>query len=117
MDSIQLFEDRRIRTAWDQEKEEWLVSIIDVVAVLTDQSSQRSASTYWAVLKNRLKKEGSQLLTKCKRLKMTAEDSKKRQTDVANIEQPVVTSKNALDFTQILEALTAKETNTENGKE
>ncbi len=87
MDEIQLFEDRRIRTAWDGEKEEWLISIIDVVAVLTDQSTQRSASTYWAVLKNRLKKEGSQLLTKCKQLKMTAEDGKKRLTDVANIEQ------------------------------
>ena len=87
MDEIQLFEDRRIRTAWDGEKEEWLISIIDVVAVLTDQSTQRSASTYWAVLKNRLKKEGSQLLTKCKQLKMTAEDGKKRLTDVTNIEQ------------------------------
>ncbi len=87
MDSIQLFEDRRIRTAWDEEKEEWLISIIDVVAVLTAQSTQRSASTYWAVLKNRLKKEGSQLLTKCKQLKMDAEDGKKRLTDVANIEQ------------------------------
>ena len=87
MDSIQLFEDRRIRTAWDEEKEEWLISINDVVAVLTAQSTQRSASTYWAVLKNRLKKEGSQLLTKCKQLKMDAEDGKKRLTDVANIEQ------------------------------
>ena len=49
--SIQLFEDRKIRTAWDEEKEEWYFSVVDVIAVLTDQPSARSASTYWAVLK------------------------------------------------------------------
>ena len=70
---IQLFEDSPIRTAWDEEKEEWYFSIVDVVAVLTDQKTPRSASTYWAVLKKRLREEGaSQLLTNCKQLKMTA---------------------------------------------
>ena len=87
-DQIQLFEDKRIRTAWDAEKEEWYFSIVDVVAVLTDQPDARHASTYWAVLKKRLKDEGAgQLLTNCKQLKMTATDGKKRLTDVADTEQ------------------------------
>ena len=85
---IQLFEDKRIRTAWDAEKEEWFFSIVDVVAVLTDQPDARHASTYWAVLKKRLNDEGAaQLLTNCKQLKMTATDGKKRLTDVADTEQ------------------------------
>ena len=87
-DKIQLFENQRIRTAWDEEKEEWYFSIVDVVGVLTDQKTPRTASTYWAVLKKRLKEEGAdQLLTNCKQLKMTAADGKKRLTDVANAEQ------------------------------
>lgn len=87
-DKIQLFEDKRIRTAWDEEKEEWYFSIVDVVAVLTDQPTQRGASNYWAKLKQRLKEEGAeQLLTNCQQLKMTAEDGKKRLTDVADTEQ------------------------------
>ena len=87
-DAIQLFEDQAIRTAWDEEQEEWYFSIVDVIAVLTDQKTPRSASTYWAVLKKRLKDEGAnELLTNCKQLKMTAADGKKRLTDVANTEQ------------------------------
>ena len=87
-DKIQLFEDKRIRTAWDEEKEEWYFSVVDVVAVLTDQPDARHASTYWAVLKKRLNNEGAgQLLTNCKQLKMTASDGKKRLTDVADTEQ------------------------------
>ena len=87
-DAIQLFEDKKIRTAWDEEQEEWYFSIVDVIAVLTDQKTPRSASTYWAVLKKRLKDEGAnELLTNCKQLKMTAADGKKRLTDVANTEQ------------------------------
>ena len=86
-DQIQLFENKRIRTAWDAEKEEWFFSIVDVVAVLTDQQDARHASTYWAVLKKRLNDEGAgQLLTNCKQLKMTAADGKKRLTDVADTE-------------------------------
>ena len=86
--SIQLFEDQKIRTAWDAEKEEWYFSITDVIAVLTDQTTARGASNYWAKLKQRLKEEGAdELLTNCQQLKMTATDGKKRKTDVANTEQ------------------------------
>ena len=84
---IQLFEDRRIRTAWDEESEELLFSVVDVVGVLTDQATQRGAAKYWSVLKVRLKKEGSQLPTICSQLKMKAYDGKQRLTDVANTEQ------------------------------
>jgi hypothetical protein len=85
---IQLFEEKRIRTAWDEENEEWLFSIVDVVGVLTSQPIQRGASKYWAKLKERLNTEGAnQLLTNCQQLKMTAADGKKRLTDVANTEQ------------------------------
>ena len=85
---IQLFEDKRIRMEWDEENEEWLISIVDVVGVLTDQPTQRNASTYWAVMKKRLADEGAdQLLTNCKQLKLVAADGKKYNTDVANTEQ------------------------------
>ena len=88
-DKIQLFEDHRIRTAWDEEKEEWYFSIVDVVAVLTDQPDQRGASNYWAKLKQRLKEEGAdQLLTNCQQLKMKSpKDGKRYNTDVADTEQ------------------------------
>lgn len=88
-DKIQLFEDKRIRTAWDEEKEEWYFSIVDVVAVLTDQPDQRGASNYWAKLKQRLKEEGAdQLLTNCQQLKMRSpKDGKRYNTDVADTEQ------------------------------
>lgn len=85
---LKLFEDSQIRTAWDNEKEEWYFSIVDVVAVLTEQKTIRGASTYWSVLKKRMKDEGAdELLTNCKQLKMTASDGKKRLTDVADTEQ------------------------------
>lgn len=86
-DRIQLFENKRIRTAWDAEKEEWFFSIVDVVAVLTDQPDQRHAAKYWSVLKTRLKKEGSELTTKCSQLKMRSADGKSYNTDVADTEQ------------------------------
>ena len=88
-DRIQLFENKRIRTAWDAEKEECFFSIVDVVAVLTDQPDQRSASNYWAKLKQRLKEEGAnQLLTNCQQLKMKSpKDGKRYNTDVADTEQ------------------------------
>ena len=71
-DKIQLFENKRIRTAWDEEKEEWYFSIVDVVAVLTNQPDQRGASNYWAKLKQRLKEEGAdQLLTNCQQLSLS----------------------------------------------
>ena len=86
-DKIQLFEDKRIRTAWDEEKEEWYFSIVVVVAVLTDQPDQRHAAKYWSVLKTRLKKEGSELTTNCSQLKMRSADGKRYNTDVADTEQ------------------------------
>ena len=86
-DRIRLFENKRIRTAWDAEKEEWFFSIVDVVAVLTDQPDQRHAAKYWSVLKTRLKKEGSELTTKCSQLKMRSADGKRYNTDVADTEQ------------------------------
>lgn len=85
---IQLFEDKRIRTAWDEENEEWLFSVVDVVGILTDQPTQRGASNYWAKLKERLNEEGAnQLLTNCQQLKMKAADGKRYNTDVVNTEQ------------------------------
>lgn len=86
-DKIQLFEDKRIRTAWDEEKEEWYFSIVDVVAVLTNQPDQRHAAKYWSVMKTRLKKEGSELPTNCSQLKMRSADGKHYKTDVADTEQ------------------------------
>ena len=88
-DKIQLFEDKRIRTAWDEDKEQWYFSIVDVVAVLTDQADQRGASNYWAKLKQRLKEEGAdQLLTNCQKLKLKSpKDGKRYKTDVADTEQ------------------------------
>ncbi|MFQ8637160.1 MAG: Bro-N domain-containing protein [Acutalibacteraceae bacterium] len=87
-DKLQLFENKTIRTVWDEETEEWYFSVVDVVAVLTEQKTQRGASNYWAKLKQRLKEEGAdQLLTNCQQLKMTATDGKKRLTDVATTEQ------------------------------
>ena len=86
-DKIQLFEDQPIRTAWVEDEEEWYFSIVDVVGVLTEQPDTDGARNYWKVLKNRLKEEGSQLVTNCNQLKMTAQDGKKRLTDVANSEQ------------------------------
>lgn len=88
-DNIQLFENRRIRTAWNEEREGWYFSVVDVVAVLTDQPDQRGASNYWAKLKQRLKEEGAnQLLTNCQQLKMKSpKDGKRYNTDVADTEQ------------------------------
>ncbi|MBQ9189881.1 MAG: hypothetical protein IJ138_11190 [Clostridia bacterium] len=87
-DRVVLYEDQRIRTAWNEAEEEWYFSVVDVIGILTEQSTPRSASTYWAVLKNRLKDEGaSELLTNCKQLKLKAADGKRRLTDVANAEQ------------------------------
>ncbi len=86
-DKIQIFEDRRIRTAWNEETEEWYFSVVDVIAVLTDQVDYQSARNYWKVMKKRLKDEGNETVTNCNQLKMTAADGKKRLTDVADTEQ------------------------------
>lgn len=86
MDEIKLYENKEIRSIWDEEKEEWYFSVVDVVGVLTEQENVRGASTYWAVLKKRLKEEGNELLTICKQLKMKATDGKMRLTDVADMQ-------------------------------
>ena len=83
-DKLELFENQPIRTAWVEEEEEWYFSIVDVCQVLTESADGRK---YWNKLKQRLKDEGSQLVTNCHQLKMTAQDGKKRLTDVANTEQ------------------------------
>lgn len=84
-DKIQLFEDKRIRTAWDEEKEEWFFSIVDVVGVLTDSPNPNN---YWKVLKKRLKDEGNESVTNCNRLKLKSpKDGKRYLTDVADTEQ------------------------------
>ena len=83
-DNIQLFENQPIRTAWDEEKEEWYFSVVDVIRVLTDSPNPQ---TYWRVMKKRLKDEGNETVTNCNALKMTAADGKKRMTDVADTEQ------------------------------
>ena len=83
-DKIQLFEDQPIRTAWDEEKEEWYFSVVDVVGVLTESVD---ATGYWRKLKQRLKEEGNETVTNCHALKMKAADGKKRLTDVADTEQ------------------------------
>lgn len=87
-DKLQIFENQPIRTAWDETKEEWYFSVVDVVKALTEQSTPRGASNYWAKLKERLKAEGaSELLTNCQQLKLKAADGKRRLTDVATTEQ------------------------------
>ena len=83
-ESLQLFEDQAIRTAWDEQNEEWYFSIVDVVGVLTESPNPQ---TYWRVLKKRLKDEGNETVTNCTALKMKAADGKRRLTDVANTEQ------------------------------
>ncbi|MBO7476351.1 MAG: hypothetical protein J6U04_00285 [Salinivirgaceae bacterium] len=105
---IQLFDNRKIRSQWNDDDECWYFSVVDVVAALTDQENARSASTYWAVLKKRLIAEGAgQLLTNCKQLKMLATDGKMRLTDVADTEQLLriiqsIPSKKAEPFKQWL---------------
>ena len=87
-ESVRQFEQRQIRTHWDEEREQWYFSIVDVIAVLTDQPNYDAARNYWKVLKNRLKKEGSQLVTNCNQLKMRSpKDGKNYPTDVADTEQ------------------------------
>ena len=82
--ALKLFEERRVRTVWDDEQEKWYFSIVDVVAVLTDSSNPQ---TYWRVLKKRLLSEGNETVTNCNGLKMQAADGKMRLTDVADTEQ------------------------------
>ena len=79
---IKLFESREIRTAWNEDEEEWYFSVVDVVEVLTDSADYQTARKYWNKLRQRLSEEGSELVTICHRLKMIAADGKMRETDV-----------------------------------
>ena len=82
--AIQVFEEKQVRTLWDAEQEKWYISIVDVIAVLTESPNPRK---YWSVLKTRLKAEGSQLATDCSQLNMQSSDGKFYKTDVADTEQ------------------------------
>lgn len=84
---IQLFEEKKVRTVWDDETEEWYFSVVDVVEILTDQPSHQGTRNYWKVLKIRLLKEGNETVTNCNRLKLRADDGKMRFTDVVYTDQ------------------------------
>ena len=84
---IQLFGEQKVRTKWDDEKQKWFFSIVDVCGVLTDQPDEEHARNYWKVLKHRLKKEGNETVTNCNQLKLRAADGKMLSTDVADMEQ------------------------------
>jgi prophage antirepressor-like protein len=82
--AIRLFQDHRVRVLWDDVQEKWYISIVDVIAVLTDSPNPQ---VYWRVLKKRLKDEGNETVTNCNALKMPAPDGKMRLTDIADTEQ------------------------------
>ena len=84
--SIRLFEEKKVRSIWSEENEKWFFSVIDIVAVLTHQLEYKKAQSYWTTLKGRLKKEGSEIVTRCDKLKLEANDGKKYLTDVADTE-------------------------------
>ena len=116
-EQIQLFENRNVRTLWDEQEEEWYFSIVDVVAILTDQQDSKKASTYWSVLKGRLRKEGAdEPLTKCKKLKMLSADGKSHPTDAATAETlfriiQTIPSKKAEPFKQWMAQVAAQRLN------
>lgn len=83
---LAIFEGKKIRRVWDEAKELWYFSVVDIVAVLTNQTDFQKARNYWNKLAQRLREEGSEVVTNCQRLKMEAEDGKMRETDVADVE-------------------------------
>ncbi len=85
--ALQLFEQKKVRTIWDEEQEKWYFAIVDVVAILTEQDDYQLSRNYWKVLKNRLKNEGNETVTNCNQFKLQAADGKMRLTDVADTEQ------------------------------
>ena len=86
-EKLQLFENQRIRTAWDEENEEWYFSIVDVVGALIEATDYDAARNYWKVTKHRMIKEGNELVTNCNQLKLKSADGKRRLTDVATTEE------------------------------
>ncbi len=87
MSNLKLFEEKKVRSLWVEEEEQWYFSIVDVIAILTEQPHYQGARNYWKVMKNRLLKEGNETVTNCNQLKFSAEDGKMRLIDVANVEQ------------------------------
>jgi hypothetical protein len=83
-DKIKIFGDKQIRMEWNEVEQDWYLSIVDVISILTDQSTQRGASNYWEKLRGRMKNEGNELLTICQQLKMQSSDGKYYKTDAAN---------------------------------
>ena len=104
-EAIKLFEERKVRTIWDDTHEKWYFSIVDVVAILTDSSNPQ---TYWRVLKKRLKEEGNETVTNCNALKLEAADGKMRLTDVADTKtqlgRSVISPTKAKDYLKIEES-------------
>ena len=86
-ESIKIFEEKKVRTVWDDAQEKWYFSVVDVIGILTDQPDTEHARNYWKVLKHRLKKEGAESVTNCNQLKLLANDGKRYKTDVADTEQ------------------------------
>jgi len=82
---MKLFEDKEIREEWNEDEQDWYVSIVDVIEVLTSQPSHDGARKYWSVMKTRMRKEGNELTTICSQLKMKSADGKDYRTDVANM--------------------------------
>ncbi len=83
-EALQLFEQKKVRTMWDDQEEKWYFAIVDVIAILTESNNPQ---TYWRVLKNRLRKEGNETVTNCNAFKLRAADGKMRLTDIADTEQ------------------------------
>jgi len=86
VESLKLFEEKKVRTVWDDKEEKWYFSVVDVVNILVECKDYQTARTYWKVLKHRMSKEGNETVTNCNRLKLRAEDGKMRLTDVADTE-------------------------------
>ena len=84
---VKLFEDRKVRTLWDEEAEKWWFSVVDIIGILTDQPDYEKVRSYWKWLKRKLKEEGSELVSNTNQLKMESADGKKYLTDVADTEQ------------------------------
>lgn len=115
-EQIKIFQEQKVRTVWDEEKEEWYFSIVDVCSVLTDQPNYDKARKYWNKLKQRLREEGFEPVTNCHQLKLTAKDGKKRLTDVATPQElfriiQSIPSKKAEPFKQWMALVAAERLN------
>ncbi len=86
-ESIKIFEEKSVRTLWDEEQAKWYISIVDVIQIFADSKDFQAARKYWNKLKQRLKNEGNETVTNCHQLKLKAHDGKMRLTDVADTEQ------------------------------